>query len=167
MSIPLHRHLNQAGEHWHVPAGCVARRFGFYIQKSAKQWSRLTPASSIPLPSFGETFIHQCLAEALAAASHDSEFPTVLVFITICCFQAESTGIQQNDQTFCGSRSKLSFRGTLRFAHLGRVNVRDPNLLTLEPEGVAIDDATKADRAGAFAEVLIELLHCRCAAEQT
>lgn len=58
----------------------------------------LTPASSIPLPSFGETFIHQCLAEAIAAARDDSKLLPLLRRFPSAILIVRATGHLESDE---------------------------------------------------------------------
>lgn len=98
-----------------------------------------------PGPSTGKALADEPIPKRLATPNNDTQFATKTVFITIPDRpDLESAFVQQVAKPVSRLHAKLVLRVALGFADLGGIDVCDPDLFTLEPEGVAINDAGAA-----------------------
>jgi hypothetical protein len=85
------------------------------------------------------------IAQRSAAPNDNPQLAPKSVFIAISDWSdLESALVQQVAKPVSRLHAKLVLRITIGFANLGGVDVSDPDLLALEPEGVAIHDASAA-----------------------
>lgn len=86
--------------------------------------------------------------------AHDyTELSAVAVLVSaLPRMKLEWTFIDQRDQSRRRSSAQCQFSGASWFADLRRIDVRNPDLLALHPERIAIDNAVATDRAAAFLE---------------
>ena len=113
---------------------------------------RLAPVAAITLPAFGQTLGDQCFSQALPAAGDDAQVATIFILIAVDRLQGEIALVEQGQQPELGLLAEPFFGGAAGAGDFRCVDVGDPDLAALEPDGVAVDDAGGAVGAEADAE---------------
>lgn len=96
------------------------------------------------VPGASKAFADELVAERDAVAKDFAQIAAVTVVIAAGGSKFERAGVEKFEQALLRGLSELFFAGAARRVDFGRVDIGDPDLSAVEPEGVAVDDAIAA-----------------------
>ena len=93
------------------------------------------------VPPSSKPFRDKYVADRAALASDGAELASIPVFVAPVGDEREAAGIEQGVQPALCSLAELLLARAARRAEFRRVDIGDPDLFALMPEGVAVNDA--------------------------
>lgn len=93
------------------------------------------------VPPSSKPFRDKYVADRAALARDGAELASIPVFVAPASDEREATGIEQCVQPALCDLAELHLARAARRAEFRRIDIDDPDLFALMPEGVAVNDA--------------------------